>query len=104
MPTSITLDLNDLTQANVDEAMPHMGACSYSSPCIIGSLMTPEQRETLAATAGYDTTDINALVEEGVIAFADPDQLIHAMALQELFDAKRPSRLAELLPNLKVNP
>src|SRR3546814_13845040 len=44
-PMVIAINLDDLTQAHIDQAAPHIRQCTYSSPCIIGAMMTPEQRE-----------------------------------------------------------
>lgn len=64
-----------LTQAHLDEAFPHMGACRYTSPCIIGTLMTPEERTKVS-----DVASICHLTKVEV------DDLAYAIRLQDAFD------------------
>jgi hypothetical protein len=83
----IHLDLNNLTQAHIEEARPHKGKCSYNSPCIIGALMTPEQREYLEKK-GLDRESITSLVESGIATFANCRQAVRARAVQYAFDCE----------------
>lgn len=109
MNTPIKIDLSCLTQAMIDEAMPNQGVCSYSSPCIIGALMKPEDRSSLR-DQGVDGTGIKYLESDGLVEFTDPDQKKTAMLIQEAFDGASngmidsfsPKRLENLLK--KINP
>ena len=92
MSTPILIDLRKLTQAHFDEAAPHAGACLYSAPCIIGTLLTPEQRAQLDAyvspgsEGGASSGAIDLLVTEGLIQFPDPLQQRAAFEMQSRFD------------------
>lgn len=81
----IKLDLRNLTQAHIEEARPNEGRCSYSSPCIIGALMTPEERASLA-TSDFDLEDITHLVANGIMTFTTPEQAEQARTIQFAFD------------------
>ena len=89
---TIRLDLRNLTKEMVEEAcslrvrasQENLDACLYSNPCIIGSLMSPEDRE-VAENSFWDGDDLYACYDEGVIYFPD-DQIDDAAHLQGLFD------------------
>src|SRR3546814_10174470 len=93
----IAINLDDLTQAHIDQAAPHIRQCTYSSPCIIGALMTPEQREVADKHIGLDasgtSTEISTLVNEGHVVLVDPDQLTEVQEIQSAFDAGRVGQL-----------
>src|SRR3546814_13080381 len=97
----IAINLDDLTQAHIDQAAPHIRQCTYSSPCIIGALMTPEQREVADKHIGLDasgtSTEISTLVNEGHVVLVDPDQLTEVQEIQSAFDAGRVGQLTKLL-------
>ncbi len=84
----ITINLDDLTQAHIDEAAPHIGKCTYSAPCIIGALMTPKEREAAdKPRVGCRASPmINSLVDDHRVRLADPDQLQELSDLQYAFD------------------
>jgi len=94
-----TIDLNNLTQAHVDEAAPHIGKCTYSAPCIIGALMTPEEREAAdePLRGGHDPSAIRMLVADCRVRLADPDQLQKLSDLQYAFDTSNTTALTRLL-------
>ncbi|WOF44337.1 hypothetical protein KNJ79_05240 [Sphingopyxis indica] len=96
---TIHIDLNNLTQAHIDEAAPNIRECTYSSPCIIGALMTPEE-QLLADRPLEDTVGsmhIGGLVKAGRVVLADPGQLCELKQLQEAFDHGDVDDLIELL-------
>ena len=87
--TPIQIDLRNLTQAHVDAAMPHMGACSYTSPCIIGTLMTEEQRsevEKFSDKEWNQSGSVDNLVCYDLLQFASVEQHYAAQSLQDAFD------------------
>ena len=43
----IKIDLRDLTDAHVEQALNRRGQCLYTAPCIIGTLIPEDQRERL---------------------------------------------------------
>ena len=75
----ITLDLRNLTEEMIDEATPFMGACSYRAPCIIGTLMTPEERQST-------TGSIHTLMCNKEVEFPNRGQAAIAERLQFAFD------------------
>lgn len=97
--TAIKINLDDLTQAHIDEAAPFLRHCSYSAPCIIGALM-PEHLRAAADDPLEDSdgsASIEALVKCGRIELADPSQ-IHALGdIQDAFDAGDVLKLEALL-------
>lgn len=99
-PYPIKIDLRDLTQAHLDEAVPHMGKCSYASPCIIGSLIPVEHREAfdnrnreLKEHGILSQPTVGILAHAKLIEFADPEQQDAAAELQEYFDNDREDNL-----------
>lgn len=82
---AIKIDLCDLTEAHLEEALPHMGACKYASPCIIGTLM-PKNK---AASLDRDNTNIAALIAEGRVEMPE-GQANLATRLQKAFDDRSP--------------
>jgi len=99
--TPIHIDLRDLTQAHVDEAMPHLGACHYASPCIIGTLIPKDRRAELDAFTMKDgstgSPGISLLIERGVIVLP-VEQYHQAETLQDEFDIadQDPARFLKL--------
>ena len=89
----VKLDLRNLTQAHIDEAMPHLGQCLYSAPCIIGTLIPEHQREKFDNLNGEleyidDLPMISELVAQDLIEFPDDVQAGLAKTLQLAFDNK----------------
>ena len=78
----LKLDLNDLTDEKIAEARPHMGKCRYATPCIIGTLIPPEERLFFD---NFDDTSIDHLVRAGRVQFP-PGQMPLAVKLQLAFD------------------
>ena len=89
----IGIDLNNLTQAHLDEAKPHMGKCRYSSPCIIGALLTPSHRDYLDSDG--DDQSVGVLQYKGFVRVPD-DQLLDAIHLQTAFDDRDWSKVEEI--------
>lgn len=83
---TIKINLLDLTEAHLKEALPHLGACHYASPCIIGTLIPVEHRERLDNHGEFGSPMINQLVKEGVVEFADERQARIAANMQTRFD------------------
>lgn len=85
MTDTIQLDLNDLTQAHLDEAKPICGevGCLYSAPCIIGTLVPKYRRLELDSLMG---ASISTLEAEGRVEFPDAEQSRDAQAMQSAFD------------------
>jgi hypothetical protein len=80
--TPILIDLDNLTWEMVEEALPHMGTGQYTAPCIIGVLLTVEDRERLD-----DTAPVRDLISAQRLAFPTPEQATEAPKLQRLFDS-----------------
>lgn len=78
------IDLRNLTQDKVDEALPHVGSCSYEAPCIIGTLLPPEKRFVFDAVGGG--MSIRSLELDGFVEFLDEQQRELACELQQAFD------------------
>lgn len=77
----ISLDLKNLPAIPPDLTL---GACKYNAPCIIGSLMTVEERQKLV-DENHNISRIMTLVEDGVIYFPR-GQANLAYKLQRAFD------------------
>jgi len=77
------IDLNDLTQAHLDECRPHMGVEAYKAPCVIGTLLPKEVREDpeFPQYIGINSERIKAFVE------FIPEQLDDLTELQYHFDS-----------------
>lgn len=95
----IQIDLRNLTQNHLDACLPHLGACSYAAPCIIGTLIPEDQREHMDLArdpkAGAFLT-IDELVKQGLIQFPDAIQERAARRLQEAFDESNADELLSL--------
>ena len=97
MTQPIMLDLRNLTDEKVAEAMPHLGECFYSSPCIIGTLLSPEDRVRFDNCNGElgdgmeDQPMIGKLMKMGFVKFPDGRQALLARNLQASFDRKKSS-------------
>jgi hypothetical protein len=83
--SKIVIDLAKLPEAFAPN--PQLSSCKYTTPCIIGSLMTPEEREHLANT-GHDGHSVDYLMRDGYLDFADRDMRVDAINLQRLWDAR----------------
>ena len=83
---AIKIDLCDLTEAHLEEALPHMGACSYASPCIIGTLMPKRKRKGFDCSGGIS---IEALLDEEQVSLPKGQAKL-AIRLQSAFDKKSP--------------
>jgi hypothetical protein len=79
---TIKIDLRDLTQAHLDECAPALGTCSNAAPCIIGTLMTRDERNYRLFAS------VVSLKKEGVLEIPD-DQYVDAIAMQAAFDQSR---------------
>lgn len=90
----IEINLNNLTQAKYDEAKGNMGQCSYSAPCIIGTLV-PERKRDELDFAGEDT-NIGNLVNEQLVDLPW-GQLQDARQMQKAFDDARDDDLFNLV-------
>ena len=92
MPEPIHIDLRDLTQAHVDEAMPHMGERRYRAPCIIGVLVPKRRRAALDSTGLV----VSGLIAEGRVELP-PRQMFAAIDLQRAFDNAQRNLFLELV-------
>ena len=106
----IALDLRKhlaLVPDDVEAAAPGT-PCKYTMPCVIGMMMTPEQRETLRA-AQLDEGSIPYLMGDKAQHLGEPpikvevpdDQHAEFERLQELFDARQTAALRALVSQLK---
>lgn len=80
----VKIDLNDLTQAHLDECRPHLGRdCTYRAPCIIGTLIPKDLREDpiFPQHAGINGIRITHFLE------LVPDQVNDLALLQDAFDS-----------------
>lgn len=89
---TIQLDLKNLTQEMVNEALPHMGTPRYDAPCLIGAMMAPGDRDLVS-----NLNNIGVLVAHGVVQFPDAEQVVIAQALQEAFDASNRPEFERLM-------
>lgn len=80
--TKAKINLNDLTQAHLDEAMAQLGMNTYRAPCIIGTLIPKDVREdvTFPQHTGINGDHIKEFVE------FPPEQLDDLTELQDRFD------------------
>lgn len=84
--TPIKIDLRNLTQAHVDEALNHLGECLYSAPCIIGTLIPVKDRDRLDYAPDYGGGGILHLARDGHVEFPDDAQRDDAYEIQKAFD------------------
>lgn len=113
MNFNIKLDLRNLTPERIAEARPYMGDCTYSSPCIIGTLLTASQRELFDqfdpvnqtfGDAGDESAPVYNLVNLNKIQFPNEEQTSLASDLQGAFDCydlEEFDRLCQLIGTLK---
>lgn len=80
MSKPIKIDLRNLTLQHMVQADQGDDSCDYADPCIIGTLMTPEEREM------WDDT-IESLLEQGHVEMPE-DQHKDAALLQKYFDGR----------------
>lgn len=78
----IKIDLRDLTQAHLDECAPALGQCYNTAPCIIGTLMTPDERNYRPCGS------VLTLRSDGILEIPD-EQIEDAMRMQWAFDQSR---------------
>lgn len=90
-----TISLDSLTQQHVNQCADQIGTCVYGAPCIIGTLMTPDQQDEIP-TLNLDDESIDYLVKEGVVVMPE-SQIAEAKALQDAFDQNNADALKELL-------
>lgn len=81
---TIKIDLrNNVPQGLV--AAPEARDCAYTTPCAVGALMTPEERQKLADDK-KDSTAIGVLLASGEVS-APVDQHEDLRLLQNAYDA-----------------
>lgn len=78
----IKIDLRDLTQAHLDACAPVLGQCFNTAPCIIGTLMTPDERSYRPCGS------VLTLRSDGILEIPD-EQVEDAMDMQRAFDQSR---------------
>jgi len=78
----IKIDLRDLTQAHFDECAPVLGHSHNTAPCIIGTLMTPDERNYRPFAS------VLTLKSDGILEIPE-DQISDALDLQRAFDQSR---------------
>lgn len=81
----IKIDLRDLTPTHLEQCLPHIAACNYQAPCVIGTLLTPEQRLTMDKADPIQSDNVANLVAKGFMEFPE-GQLELATSLQDFFD------------------
>jgi hypothetical protein len=86
MTNPIKIDISKLTMKHFEEATKNSAGSRglYSSPCILGTLMTPEERDYLK-TNGFDSCGIRILIANGIVEVSS-DQEDDIFPLQKLFD------------------
>lgn len=84
---TIKLDLRTDLAKVTPETLGPLGACTYTAPCAIGAMMTPDERKRVAEShdGDGDTTSIGILVLAGTVTLP-ADQLSDFKALQSAFD------------------
>lgn len=75
-----------LNDANIAEARANIGGRTYAAPCIIGAMVPKQLRRGLDSPACRYSADIRTLVDDGRVAFTNPEHLNLALNLQEAFD------------------
>lgn len=86
----IKIDLCNLTPELLERCRPYMGHYDYRSPCVIGVLMHPDQRERLADFVksvdkdNYED-DVEYLMNQGILVLPE-DQFTDAVNIQYCFD------------------
>lgn len=96
----IHLDLTrDLPRALAmrDQLIKNLGDCRYSAPCVIGAMMTEEEREELPED--YDGALIWLLANNGYVGIPC-DQRIDFRDLQYAFDKGDPDYFTSKLDSL----
>jgi hypothetical protein len=82
---TIHIDLKNLTEEKIQEALAAgRDDCLYTSPCIVGSLMTDDERNQLKL-ANRDGWRISALIDKGEVT-CPTGQSGDIMRLQSRFD------------------
>lgn len=79
----IKIDLNDLTQAQLDECRPHLGTGRYDAPCVIGTFLPKEVRDDpfFPQHSAINGNRIQKFVE------VVPGQMDDLVNLQDAFDS-----------------
>jgi hypothetical protein len=85
------IDLRNLTQEMLEAALPNMGICEYTAPCIIGALVCPKDRMVLRGWGG----GVVGAVDEGIAALPE-GQLDDAEALQRAFDREDEAKVRQI--------
>lgn len=103
----VHIDLVNLDDAKLAEAMPHMSQCKYSAPCIIGTLFTPDQRhhfDILNVNTGeldeVDTANLGSLLNKGYVTMP-ADQVTYAKDLQRAFDGEDHAQVDEVYAQIR---
>lgn len=93
---TIELNLNDLTQEKLDLALSKIGGpiCTYSQPCIIGTIFTDEQME-LVKEQRLNNLGIGYMIDQEFVSFPE-DQVQDAKLLQAQFDGNYPQGVIEI--------
>lgn len=101
----INLDLRNLTQAHIDEALPHIGGCRYNDPCIIGTLIPVDQRKAFDTYGPEGPSSVENLIDVGQFRFPEGEQEWAASEIQEAFDGAEREWFLELVqPWLEAEP
>lgn len=89
--TPIHIDLRtDLAKLTLD-TIGEMGACHYTAPCAVGTMMTPDQRQALADESdNFDSCRIRELIDSGYVTVPDDEQSHDIQRLQDRFDRSAP--------------
>lgn len=82
--TPVLLDLNKLTQEQLDRAMEKPGSCRYSGPCIIGAMLPQEMVDKIVSDQ-MDTWPVRDM--DDYIIHMDADEYERATAVQKAFDS-----------------
>jgi hypothetical protein len=82
----IKLDLRNLTPTILEQVKPNMGTCTYTSPCIIGALMSVNERQLIQRKPWGS---IVKKVQDRQVSFPTSTQTEDAEYLQRAFDSGR---------------
>ena len=102
MQTPITIDLRtDLTDEVVAAALPHIGACLYSAPCIIGAMIPEDMRASLDHPSDGNTA-ITCHTARGRVRFLSGQQTRKAKRLQQAFDCDGDEEFLRVLAKVRA--
>lgn len=96
--TPIKIDLRTALASIPDDITPS-AHCTYTAPCIIGRMMTPEERRRVATTLG-DGASIHRVIANGLVE-VPVDQTGDIEELQRLNDCQCHDGLTEAVARLK---